>query len=408
MVLQHSTTAWGFSSFIQAARAEGLLYDIPVLRGPANATIRLGHRELVNFASINFLGFQQEAEILAHFTEAARAYGLVTGGSRLLQGVSLAHARVEDLLCRLTGRERAITFASGLLANLGFLHAMSTRFFKNATCCIDNRDTVFVLDRDSHWSLRKGVERFPLNQQLFYFRHNDPAHLAEILAGHPGAKVVVVFESVYSSDGSVAPIGELLDVCERYGAVSYVDNANGFFIYGPEHRPFAREFAHLPRATFVMVSFSKAVGLEGGAIAGPHDPIRAFELLAGTSIFTAAIQPPTASTVALVMQKLLEHPRLMDCYLARVADFRRSLESIGCVVNRTPSYIVSIFLGEDQKVEPVHRELLEQGYLVSIFHYPLVKFNQAHIRVILNLQHTREQLQGFLEALALLKRRYHF
>lgn len=130
MLSQHTTIAWGFSPFIQAARAEGLLYDIPVLQGPADATIRLGHIDLVNFASINFLGFQQEAEVLAQLTQAAQTYGLVTGGSRLLQGVSQAHARVEDLMCRLTGKERAITFASGLLANQGFLHAMSARFFK--------------------------------------------------------------------------------------------------------------------------------------------------------------------------------------------------------------------------------------------------------------------------------------
>ena len=171
----------------------------------------------------------------------------------------------------------------------GLSSCHGTRFSKSEDCSIDNRDTVFVLDRDSHWNLRKGVEWFPLNQQLFYFRHNDPAHLKEILAKLTGAKVVVIFESVYSTDGSIAPMGDLIDVCERYGAISYVDDANGFFIYGPSHRPFAQEFAHLQRATFIMVSLSKAIGLEGGAIMGPSDAIRAFELLSGTSIFTAAI-----------------------------------------------------------------------------------------------------------------------
>src|SRR5437879_3915633 len=271
---------WNFTKFINAACQEHLLYDIPVLDSPANATIQLGGRKLVNFAGINFLGLQQEEETQSHFIAASRKYGLVTGGSRLLQGVCKAHQQVEELFCSITGKERAVTFASGLLANLGFLHAMSTRFHKSNACSLDNKDTVFVLDRDSHWSLRKGVERFPLDQQLFYFQHNDPAHLDEVLSGLAGAKVVVIFESVYSSDGGVAPIGALLDVCERYGAVSYIDDANGFLIYGPQHRRFAQEFAHLQRATFLMVSFSKSVGLEGGAIAGPSDAIRAFELLA--------------------------------------------------------------------------------------------------------------------------------
>lgn len=409
MVLQKKSLAeWNFASFIRAAHAESLLYDIPILDSPANATIHLGQRELVNFAGINFLGLQQEEEVVSHFIEATRKYGLVTGGSRLLQGVCQAHQQVEDLLCRITGKERAITFASGLLANLGFLHAMSTHFRKSSACSIDNRDTIFVLDRDSHWSLRKGVERFPLNQQLFYFRHNDPVHLAEVLAGLSGAKVVVVFESVYSSDGGIAPIGTLLDVCERYGVVSYIDDANGFLIYGPKHRPFAQEFAQLQRATFIMVSFSKSVGLEGGAIAGPAEAIRAFELLAGTSIFTAAMQPPTASTAYIIMRKLLEYPRFIDDYLAHVSRFRHRLLEIGCVLNPVPTYITSISLGDDEKVEPVRRELLERGYLVAVFHYPLVKFNHAVIRIIPNLRHTAGQMDDFIETMQYVKHKYSF
>ena len=401
---------WQFAPFIQSAFDEHLLYDIPILDSPANATIHLGQRDLINFAGINFLGLQQEEEILSHFQEAARTYGLVTGGSRLLQGVCQAHKQVEELFCRITGKERAITFASGLLANLGFLHAMSARFAKSDSCSLDNSDTIFVLDQDSHWSLRKGVERFQPDHQRFYFRHNDPGHLEHILARLrlTSAKVVVVFESIYSLDGSVAPMGALLDICEHYGAISYVDDANGFLIYGPEDRPFAQEFAQLRRATFVMTSFSKAVGLEGGAIAGPYNAIRAFELLAGTSIFTAAMQPPTASTVYAIMQKLLEHPSLVNGYLEHVASFREKLEKLDFTLNSTPSYVISLFLGEDQKVEPVHRELLDRGYLVAVLHYPIVKFNHALIRILPNLRHTEEQIDGFIENIRELKEQYHF
>ncbi|HEY0754737.1 MAG TPA: pyridoxal phosphate-dependent aminotransferase family protein [Ktedonobacteraceae bacterium] len=399
---------WEFEPFIQATHEEGLLYDIPILRSPANAMLRLGQQMLVNFAGINFLGLQDHQEIMSHFMAAAQTYGLVTGGSRLLQGVCLPHAEVEQLLCQITGKERALTFASGALANIGFLQAMNARFHKNDTCNIDNSDSVFVLDRDSHWSLRKGIEHLAPGRQRFYFEHNDPDDLARVLSNMHEEKVVVVFESVYSSDGSIAPIGAILDVCERYSAVSYIDDANGFLIYGPEHRPFAEAFAHLSRATFIMVSFSKAVGLEGGAIAGPCAPIRAFELLSGTSIFTAAMQPPTASTAHLVMQKLYQEPEMMDRYLKQAEGFRQKLQQIGCLLNETPSYIISIFLGEDKKVRPVRQELLERGYLVSVFHYPLTKFNQAFIRIIPHLNHTEPQIDGFIAALAKLKKIYAF
>ncbi|QBD77282.1 pyridoxal phosphate-dependent aminotransferase family protein [Ktedonosporobacter rubrisoli] len=406
MVHQQSLLdAWGFTSFVAALQERSLWHEPSFLESPAYDTIRLGQKELVNLAGISFLGFQQDEEILEHFLEATRRYGIVTAGSRLAQGVSQAHQQVEEFYCHLTGKERALSFASGCLANLGFLHAMGTRFGTKKLCGLDNRETVFLLDRDCHWSLRKGVEGFPQHE---YFPHNDPIHLEQMLARLQGAKIVVVFESVYSTDGGVAPIGTLLDVCERYGAVSFVDDANGFLIYGPSQRPFAQEFAHLGRATFVMTSFSKSVGLEGGIIAGPADAIRAFEFLSGTSIFTAAIQPPTASTIHFIMHKLVEQPALVDGYLEQVALFRRRLEAIGCRLNPTPTYITSILVGDDEKVEPVRRGLFERGYLVTVFHYPAVRFNHAMIRILPNRMHTSEQIEGFLQALTAVKEDYQF
>lgn len=403
-----SSTTWGFADFVQAAQQEGILYDIPIVRGPVNATVDCNQRTCINFASINFLGLQQDPHILAHFVHGTQTYGLVTGGSRVTQGVCQAHREVEGELCRLTGKERAITFASGFLANQGFIHAMSTSYYLNSHCMIDNQDAIFVLDRDCHWSLWKAVERLAYGEQVFAFRHNDPRHLDEVLVSLQGKKVVVIFESLYSSDGSVAPVGELLDICEQYAALSYVDDANGFLVYGPSHRPFAREFSQLSRATFVMVSFAKSVGLEGGAIAGPLYPIEAFELLSGTSAFTAAMQPPTAGTAYLVMRKLSEQPELLDHYLERVTWFRQQLLAIGCTLNPTPSYITSILIGADAKVKPIRLAFREQGYIVPIFHYPAVKQNRAIIRLILHAQHTDEHIKGFLDILVRLKKDYAF
>jgi 8-amino-7-oxononanoate synthase len=399
---------WGFAEFVQNAVREGVLCDIPVASSPSSATICLHQKEFVNFAGINFLGLQQDADVLAHFTREAYTYGLVTGGSRLTQGICQAHRQLEEELCRLTGKERAITFASGLLANIGFIHAMSSNFYLNRHCQIDNSDTVFVLDRDCHWSLWKAVERFPYGKQVFSFQHNNPHHLKEILATLAEKKVVVVFESLYSADGTVAPIGDLLDICEQYQALSYVDDANGFLIYGAQHRPFATEFAQLSRATFIMMSFSKSVGLEGGAIVGPADPIHAFELLSGTSIFTAAMQPPTASTASLIIQRLCEHPQLIDDYLAKVAQFRAQLIEIGCTINPVPSYITSIFVGSDEKAKYLRPLFREYGYIVPVFQYPAVKQNQAVLRIILNYHHTEAHIHGFLKTLANFKEKYEF
>jgi 5-aminolevulinate synthase/8-amino-7-oxononanoate synthase len=400
---------WGFAEATSAAAEVGLTYEnIPTLDGANDALVSMAGRQFANFASIDFLGWQHDQDVLVRFLRAAADFGLVTGGSRATQGVLRPHREVEELLCEITGKEAAITFASGLLANIGFGNAMTLQFRVSDSVGVDNGDAVFVLDQNVHWSMWKSVEKLPWGRQLFTFRHNDVADLAAVLATIEAEHVVVGFETVYSADGSVAPVGRILDLCERHGAVSYADDANGFLVYNPVSGPFAQEYRELERATFVMTSFSKAVGLEGGAIAGPADAVHAFELLSGTSMFTAAIQPPTASAIAFVMRRILADPQLVAGYLDRVAAFRSRLADIGCTLNPTPSYITSILIGDDDLAEQVRRDFLASGFLVPVFRYPAVSRGKAVIRLILNARHPPAAVDGFVDTLAGLKRRYGF
>ncbi|WP_197284930.1 aminotransferase class I/II-fold pyridoxal phosphate-dependent enzyme [Sciscionella sediminilitoris] len=398
---------WSFDDYRRRSAAERM-FAPPIVDGRIGPAIICDGQELVNFASINFLDLQSKPGVLRYFSEGTEEYGMTTGGSRMTQGICRPHLEMERELCRITGKERAISFASGLLANIGFVHAMAGDMRIREGWEIRNSDANFVLDRDSHWSLWKATESLQHGRRLRPFRHNDPASLEKVLAPLAGEKTVVVFESVYSADGGVAPIGELLDVCERHGAVSYVDDANGFLVYGGKHRPFASEFAALRRADFVMVSFSKSVGLEGGAIAGPEDPIRAFEVLSGTSMFTAAIQPPTAYTAGKVMRLLQEVPGIVDGYLDRVERFREQLTGIGCAPHDTGTYLLSVPVNDDEVATRLHHEFLARGYLVPVFCYPAVPHDGALLRLILNAGHSREQLDGFVETLAELKRKFRF
>lgn len=399
---------WGVGSFLENAARKGYVYEPPVLDGPSGAYVRHAGRNMVNFAGCSFLGMHTRADIGFHFASAAAKYGLATGGSRMVQGASRPHADLEAELCRATGKEQALSFASGMLANVGFVHALSRSVKLGKDCEIDLSDTVFVLDRDSHWSLWKSVEGLKFGERLFLFRHNDPGSLEKTLAKLTGKRVVVIFESVYSADGSIAPVGDIMDVCEKYGALSFVDDANGFFVYGEPQRPFYEEFQQLRRATFHMVSFSKAVGLEGGAIAGPKEFIQAFEGLAGTSAFTATMLPPAASAASLVMRTLREQPDIVDGFLARCADFRTALLEVGCALSPTPSYITSVLIGADDKAEAVRRDFAEAGYLVPIFRYPAVKRGHAGIRLMLSLDHTEDDISGFVSTLQRLKKHHDF
>ncbi|KOG55467.1 8-amino-7-oxononanoate synthase, partial [Streptomyces varsoviensis] len=243
-------------------------------------------------------------------------------------------------------------------------------------------------------------------RRVHAFRHNDVADLARVLERRRAPKTVVIAESLYSADGTMGPIVEILDECDRYGAVSMIDDANGFMVYGPEHRPYAREAAAIrERADFVMVSLSKAIGLEGGAIAGPASAVDAFELLSGTSMFTAAIQPPTAYTAERTIDVLAGKPEIVDDYLAHAARLRRQMHEAGTPTLPTESYMLSVPIGKDAAALQMREWFVEDGYLVPVFSYPAVSRNQALLRLFPHAGHTEEQMDGFLRTLLGYRRR---
>lgn len=399
---------WGFSEWLAESKRNGVYLTAPELEDVNDAVVVINGRKMVNFCGIGILGWQHDPQVQEVFIETARNYGLVVGGSRLVQGVSRPHLELEALVAEITGKQKALTFATGLLANVGLVNAMSARFSFDDRPGVDNTDTVLVLDRDSHWSMWKAADRFTLGRNLITFRHNDTVHLRRVLQKLRGRRVVVGFETLYSSDGSMAPVGEVLDLCDEFGAVSFVDDANGFMAYGNGGHRFAAEYEQLRRATFLMVTFGKSVGLSGGALAGPADALEAFRFLSGTSMFTTNIQPPTAGAIVHVLRRMRADPSVMERYLDRVDQLRARLVDIGCTINPTPTYITSIAVGSARTALRVREDFLNRGYLVPMFGYPAVKKNRAVFRLLMNNRLTDEHLDGFVDTLAELKRKHQF
>ncbi len=398
--------AWGVSQFVKDATDEGYYYEFPMLDSNSGPLIQVQGKKLINFSSIDFLGFQTEQWVREAFISSIEEVGLVTGGSRATQGVNRSHSDLEVLISEVTGKQRTSTFASGLLANLGFLQAMTTRFEVNSSIYVDNSDVVVIMDHDAHWSLWKGAQHLKFGERLFSFKHNDVKDLWRCLERNKGKKTLVVVETIYSSDGSMAPLGEILDLCENFEAISYVDNANGFMIYGDQSRPYYNEYCHLPRATFEMLSLSKSIGLEGGAISGPKSGIILVEVASGTSVFTASIQPPTAATATRIISYLKENPAVIDQYLERISTLREQLSKQGFSLLPGNSYIISIMLGRDTVAERVREDLLTMGFQVPIFRYPAVKRNAAVMRLMVNRLHSERHISEFLSAMEKIKRRY--
>ena len=387
---------WNFDKFAEGIRAMGV-GNVPVsgiIPGPQHGTDKL----ITNFASVNLLNLQRREDVMDCLVDATRQYGLGSGGTRVIQGITPAHVDMEQTVAEYLGKEAAISFATGTVANIGFVNAMaSTQQFMQGVAMV-NRDVVFVYDRDAHWSLWKAAEGLKFGERLFSFPHNSVEGLEEVLKKLKGKRVVVVIESVYSIDGTVPAMHEMVDVCEKYGALSYVDDANGFLVYGPAHRKFHKEYEGMRRATFIMVSMKKAVGLEGGLIAGPKDAIDSFELISGASSFTAGVLAPAAAGTAYITKLLAyREPEIVDDYLARVADFRKKMLDVELPITDTETCFTSVVVGDERKCVELYNAYLEEGIRVPPYLYPAARRGGAVLRIILNAGHTDEQIDHFID-----------
>lgn len=392
--------SWGVRSFCEAVRASGLAAVPPILEGSTSAVVSDGPGEIVNFASCSFLNMHNHPAVLEAFVETAPRFGLATGGSRMVQGKLRPHVDLEAALAAATGKEAAITYASGFLANVGFIHAMSRSMHISKDVSWDVDETVFLLDHNSHWSLWKAVEGLKFGNRVMSFNHNDMVSLERRLQALKGRRAVIIFESIYSDDGSVAPVREIVALAQKYEALTFVDDANGFLVYGPSRFRYAEEFAALEDVTFHMVSLSKAVGLEGGAIAGPAEYITVLEWLSGTSSFTATMLPPQAAAACRAIELIRGDASILDRFHNVVDRFRAALSAANFELNPFPSYITTTRIGAERDAERVRVAARDAGYLVPVFRYPAVKRGHAGLRLIPNIHHTDEHISGLTRMLS--------
>lgn len=389
---------WGITEFMTFVKNAQLGIDQGINESPSAAYIERTHERYLNFCSINFLSPTDFPEVKKAFLEGLDRYGYVTGGSRCTIGIPRVHVELEEKVSQVLKKDKTLTFMTGWLANQGFASSLTMKIPVGKENSLNNSDAVIFLDQDSHRSILNSFSG--KKHSLVFFKHNDADQLDHLMKKYATRKSAVIIESVYSSDGSVAPMKDILSICDRYGAVSYVDNANGFLVYGAPHRPFYSEFQYLPQASVEMLSFSKSVGLEGGAVSGSTEFIEFMELLSPTAIFTAMIQPPTAMAILKVVELLHSRSEIIDNYLRIVEEFRESLFINKFIISKTPSHFISIFIGKDRDAVFLEQWLKkEKGILAPVFRFPAVKKDKAGLRILPSRCHTRADIERMINAL---------
>lgn len=378
---------------LEALRAENLFRAPRVLASIPAARVTVDGREVVNFASNDYLGLASHPRVTEGAKAAVDAWGAGATAARLMAGTLDLHRQLEAELAAFKKASACTVFPSGYHANLGTLPAL-----------LEEGDTV-VLDRLAHASLVDGARLS--KAKLLVFKHNDVEDLERVLrrAAVTGRRWIVT-ESVFSMDGDVAPLCELVFVAERYNARLYVDEAHGTGVFGPDGRGVVNGLGLEKKVDVCMGTLSKALGAQGGYVAGSSELIQWLHNKARSFIYSTALNPAAAGAALAALEVCRAEPARRQKLLALSARLRDGLvgpsaasriRSPYSVYERGP--IIPFQVGEADAALKLSQKLWDAGFYVPAVRPPTVPAGTARLRFTVTANHTEEDIDRLLGAL---------
>jgi len=351
-------------------------------------------REVTVWCSNDYLGMGQNDTVVQAMVEAVQTCGTGAGGTRNISGTNHHHLLLERELADLHGKEAALLFTSGYVSNWAALSTLGARI----------PNSVILSDEKNHASMIEGIRHSRADKVLW--KHNDWRDLDRKLHAVGDRPKIVAFESVYSMDGDIAPIREIVEVCEAHGALSYIDEVHAVGMYGPHGGGVTEELGLAHRIDLIEGTLGKAFGCVGGYITGSAalcDFVRSF---ASGFIFTTALPPAVAAAAAASIRHLKQSDEERRTQKANVAKLRARLDRAGIPHLANDSHIIPVMIGDPVKCRMISNILMDDwGIYVQPINYPTVPKGTERLRITPGPLHSDADIDHLVKALSSLWQR---
>lgn len=370
---------------LDSLRQQGLYRTRKLLTSPQGPVVEVNGKQTLNFCSNDYLGLANHPEVVRAFQRAVAQWGVGSGAAHLVCGHTAEHHQLEEELAAFTGRERALLFSTGYMANIGAISALLGR-----------NDAVFE-DKLNHASLLDGG--LLTRAKFKRYRHADSEHVRQLLAEATGRKLIVT-DGVFSMDGDLAPLVQLVAVAEQQQAWLMVDDAHGLGVFGKTGAGVLEHSGLMPSQVPVLVgTLGKAFGTAGAFVAGSAELIEILMHKARTFVYTTAMPAAIAAATRTSLRLLQQESWRREHLQVLIKQFRVGASQIGLQLMPSISPIQPIMVGASEHALLMSEQLLKQGVLVSAIRPPTVPQGSARLRVTLSAAHSEAQVQQLLQAL---------
>ncbi|MFL0797598.1 MAG: 8-amino-7-oxononanoate synthase [Cellvibrionaceae bacterium] len=383
--LETRKTAGRYRNRLELASAQDA--QVSVVDTQADTTASIANKQLINFASNDYLGLANHPDIQHAFIKAAEAYGVGSGASHLVCGHSREHHALEEELAAFTGRDRALLFSTGYTANIAVLNTL-----------LDKNDGVLE-DKLNHASLLDGG--MSSGAQFIRFQHSNLKSAEQQLRRMQACRrKIIAVDAVFSMDGDVAPLPQLAQLASQNDAWLMADDAHGFGVLGKNGAGSAEHFdLNQNQLPIYMATLGKAVGSFGAFVAGSEALIETLIQFARPYIYTTAMPPAVAAATRQAIKIIQRDSERREKLSSLVNYFRRSADELGLPLMPSPTAIQPIVLGDDHRVMAVASKLRDSGFLVGAIRPPTVPEGSGRLRITLSANHSESQIDELLDTL---------